>query len=128
MPTCSRSSSTRCADISPSRPRWKRPRTMKPRLPFPCLRKPPKQPDRRDTAMTTTCEHAPKGSAVGRHAWPWAMLALALLGSPQPAQAQRPPPPRPGKVLLIRGAFTVFSLGLDTLGDKLKEHGLDAEV
>jgi hypothetical protein len=59
----------------------------------------------------------------------WAALAVAVvLSVPRLTHAQRPPQRRPGKVLLIRGAFTVFSLGLDTLGDKLKEYGLDVEV
>jgi hypothetical protein len=31
-------------------------------------------------------------------------------------------------VLIIRGAFTIFSLGLDTLGDELEAHGLDVSV
>ncbi|QDU98653.1 thioesterase domain-containing protein [Lignipirellula cremea] len=35
---------------------------------------------------------------------------------------------RPGRVLMIRGAFTVFSLGLDTLATKLRAQGLDVVV
>jgi hypothetical protein len=37
-------------------------------------------------------------------------------------------PQRRGKVIIIRGAFTVFSLGLNELGDKLAKYGLDVEV
>ncbi len=37
-------------------------------------------------------------------------------------------PQRKGKVIIIRGAFTVFSLGLNDLGDKLAAMGLDVEV
>jgi len=35
---------------------------------------------------------------------------------------------RKGKVLVVRGAFTVFSLGLDTLASKLRQHGCDVTV
>jgi hypothetical protein len=37
-------------------------------------------------------------------------------------------PQRHGKVVVIRGAFTVFSLGLNELGEKLAKYGLDVEV
>ena len=33
-----------------------------------------------------------------------------------------------GKVIIIRGAFTVFSLGMNDLGDKLRRHGYDVDV
>ena len=33
-----------------------------------------------------------------------------------------------GKVLIVRGLFTVFSLGLDSLGEKLRDEGLDVQV
>lgn len=33
-----------------------------------------------------------------------------------------------GRVVVIRGAFTVFSLGMNELGEKLREHGFDVEV
>ena len=44
------------------------------------------------------------------------------------AQAANGPTHRPGKVIIIRGAFTVFSLGMNELGDKLRQYGLDVEV
>ena len=83
--------------------------------------------------MTPTCEPARKRTLAWWRTMAWAAIAMSIamstmLGAPRLAHAQRPPPRRPGKVLLIRGAFTVFSLGLDTLGDKLKEYGLDVEV
>ncbi len=33
-----------------------------------------------------------------------------------------------GKVIIIRGAFTVFSLGMNDLGEKLREYGFDVDV
>jgi hypothetical protein len=33
-----------------------------------------------------------------------------------------------GRVVVIRGAFTVFSLGMNELGEKLREYGFDVEV
>ncbi len=57
-----------------------------------------------------------------------ALGTIAVLAAPAAAHAQGTPQRRPGKVLIIRGAFTVFSLGLDTLGDQLKEQGLDVTV
>lgn len=44
------------------------------------------------------------------------------------ALADDPQPRRPGKVIIIRGAFTVFSLGMNELGKKLSQQGLDVEV
>ncbi|MFO7904604.1 MAG: hypothetical protein R6U98_18215 [Pirellulaceae bacterium] len=37
-------------------------------------------------------------------------------------------PRRRGTVIIIRGAFTVFSLGMNELGEKLSQHGLDVKV
>jgi pimeloyl-ACP methyl ester carboxylesterase len=34
----------------------------------------------------------------------------------------------PGKVLLVRGVLTVFSLGLDDLADRLRRKGLDVQI
>lgn len=57
-------------------------------------------------------------------------ITLLLLTTPfwNTASANESKPPRPGKVIIIRGAFTVFSLGMNELGKKLSEHGLDVEV
>jgi len=55
------------------------------------------------------------------------ILAVAILAFAGRAAAQSAKP-RAGKVLLIRGAFTVFSLGLDSLGVKLEQAGLDVSV
>ncbi len=52
-------------------------------------------------------------------------MALVLCSA---ASAASTAPQRKGKVIVIRGAFTVFSLGLDDLGDKLSDQGLDVEV
>ncbi len=54
--------------------------------------------------------------------------AIAALASPPAAAAERSLPRRPGRVLIIRGAFTVFSLGLDTLGAELEKQGLEVSV
>ena len=37
-------------------------------------------------------------------------------------------PVRRGKVVIIRGAFTVFSLGMNDLGERLREYGYDVDV
>ncbi|MFW6168895.1 MAG: hypothetical protein ACODAD_00295 [Planctomycetota bacterium] len=57
-------------------------------------------------------------------------ITLLLLATPfwNTASAHDRKPPRRGKVIIIRGAFTVFSLGMNELGEKLSEHGLDVEV
>jgi hypothetical protein len=52
-------------------------------------------------------------------------VVLVLCGA---VSAAGKTPKRKGKVILIRGAFTVFSLGLNDLGDKLADLGLDVEV
>ncbi len=60
----------------------------------------------------------------------WNILVLVLLVTAcgQCAHAASRTPQRRGKVIVIRGAFTVFSLGLNELGDKLARYGLDVEV
>src|SRR5262245_45677656 len=59
----------------------------------------------------------------------WVALgALATVVAPPPAHARGAPQRRTGRVLIIRGAFTVFSLGLDTLGDELAAQGIDVKV
>src|SRR5262245_54593395 len=70
----------------------------------------------------------------GRHA-SWRLLVvgvalgtLAMLDSCPLAHAGGAPQRRPGRVLIIRGAFTVFSLGLDTLGDELEAQGIAVKV
>ena len=55
----------------------------------------------------------------------WILLAAFLCNG---AWAKSPPPQRRGKVIIIRGAFTVFSLGMNELGEKLAQYGLDVEV
>jgi len=55
-------------------------------------------------------------------------LALLLLMAVLPSLAVAAQPARKGKVLIVRGAFTIFSLGLDTLGSKLRKQGCDVVV
>ena len=50
-----------------------------------------------------------------------AILCNTALASDRPLE-------RRGKVIIIRGAFTVFSLGMNSLGEKLEERGLDVDV
>ncbi len=52
------------------------------------------------------------------------LLTMATL----PSLAKAAPARRKGKVLVVRGAFTIFSLGLDTLGSKLRKQGCDVTV
>ncbi len=67
-----------------------------------------------------------------RPAWAVTGVAIALLwtatgiAGDQPSQTTTTQ--RKGKVIVVRGAFTVFSLGLNDLGDKLTKLGLDVEV
>lgn len=56
-----------------------------------------------------------------------ATLSIALLLAASSTALARSPK-LPGKVLLVRGAFNVFSLGLDELAQKLLSRGLDVEV
>ncbi|OHB80162.1 MAG: hypothetical protein A2V98_12300 [Planctomycetes bacterium RBG_16_64_12] len=56
------------------------------------------------------------------------LCATALLAASGTGFARAPSPKPRGKVLIVRGAFNVFSLGLDELGQKLKSRGLDVEV
>ena len=55
----------------------------------------------------------------------FAAAALLLCSS---AYAGTAIPQYRGRVIVIRGAFTVFSLGLNDLGDELAEYGFDVEV
>ncbi len=55
----------------------------------------------------------------------WGAMLLLLCNA---ASAARQTAPRPGKIIVIRGAFTVFSLGLNELGEKLSQRGLDVDV
>ena len=52
-------------------------------------------------------------------------LVACLCGT---ALADSRTPQRRGKVIIIRGALTVFSLGMNELGEKLEQYGLDVEV
>ncbi len=54
-------------------------------------------------------------------------LVLALRVSSAEAQQQSAGPP-PGRVLVIRGVFNVFSLGLDDLACKLAQQGYQVDV
>ncbi|QDU95898.1 alpha/beta fold hydrolase [Lignipirellula cremea] len=56
-----------------------------------------------------------------------AALSLLLLPGGLAADAQSLPCP-PGKVLIFRGIFTVFSLGLDELTGDLQNAGYDAQI
>lgn len=55
------------------------------------------------------------------------MIALMAMLFCTTALANNGQGPR-GKVVIIRGAFTVFSLGLNDLGEKLREYGYDVDV
>lgn len=55
-----------------------------------------------------------------------ALLLIVLITNSALASGRHPE--RRGKVIIIRGAFTVFSLGMNTLGKKLEQHGLDVQV
>lgn len=58
-----------------------------------------------------------------------ATLSLAaLLITSNSATAQSRSAKYPGKIVIVRGAFNVFSLGLDDLGDKLRRRGFNVEV
>jgi alpha-beta hydrolase superfamily lysophospholipase len=50
-------------------------------------------------------------------------IVVAFGGNPGAAQPQSR-----AHVYLLRGLFNVFSLGMDTLADELKRHGIDATV
>ncbi|NQT16627.1 MAG: hypothetical protein HQ582_27960, partial [Planctomycetes bacterium] len=52
----------------------------------------------------------------------------ALLIVSHVAQAQSRSYRYPGKIVIVRGAFNVFSLGLDDLGDKLRRRGFNVDV
>jgi len=54
-----------------------------------------------------------------------ASLLLMAAFTPSAAAAQFP---RQGKVLVVRGALSIFSLGLDELGSKLRRQGCDVVV
>lgn len=61
----------------------------------------------------------------------WVLLgALVLLCAPlQTARAQSgSSSPYIGKVYLMRGLANIFSLGMDTLAEKLRQRGIDAQV
>ena len=67
--------------------------------------------------------------ARGRASLPVTALVLAAaLGASPVARGESPPPARAGKVLLVRGVFTVFSLGLDDLAKQLAAQGVNVEV
>src|SRR5580698_5397450 len=50
-----------------------------------------------------------------------ALMMAALGSSPSMAESR-------AHVYLLRGLMNIFSLGMDTLGDKLKSHGINATV
>ena len=56
------------------------------------------------------------------------LFAAAALWLCSSASAGTSTPQYRGRVIVIRGAFTVFSLGLNDLGEELAEYGLDVEV
>ena len=58
-----------------------------------------------------------------------ATLSLAaLLITSNSATARSRSAKYPGRIVIVRGAFNVFSLGLDDLGDKLRRRGFNVEV
>jgi predicted esterase len=67
----------------------------------------------------------------GRFASPRALLLFPLLVSLSigSGNAQTTPTSQPGAhVYLLRGAFNVFSLGMDQIAAKLRQHGIHASV
>jgi hypothetical protein len=64
---------------------------------------------------------------AGNHARTASVPALLIvLIAAGTARAESPE--HRGRVLIIRGAFTVFSLGMDALGEKLEQKGFDVDV
>lgn len=61
-------------------------------------------------------------------AMPLSMIMFCILGSHATAQDDQPAPRIRGRVLIVRGIFSVFSLGMDTLGHKLKQQGFEVKV
>ena len=56
------------------------------------------------------------------------VTALLLCVAEGSRGAQPPAIRRPGKVLIVRGVMTVFSLGLDELASKMEKHGFDVSI
>jgi len=65
---------------------------------------------------------------LGGFRLPVTLSMVLLLAASSTALAKSRVPKLPGKVLLVRGAFNVFSLGLDDLAQKLVSRGLDVQV
>ncbi len=53
---------------------------------------------------------------------------VVIVGSATSAMADPAPGRRPGRILIIRGIFTVFSLGMDTLACKLAQRGYRVDL
>lgn len=56
------------------------------------------------------------------------VAGVAMTGASATAVANAPPAYRPGRVLIIRGIFSVFSFGLDDLACKLSQRGYRVDV
>lgn len=57
-----------------------------------------------------------------------ALLGTIAVCAPSASAQQRSSPPPRARVLLVRGGFTVFSLGLNTLADELERLGYQVDV
>jgi len=55
-------------------------------------------------------------------------VAMALLLLAANVGAATNPPPKPGRILIIRGIFSVFSLGMDRLACELAQQGYRVDV
>ena len=56
------------------------------------------------------------------------VASVALFSVPGRSQTAAPPKPAPVHVYLVRGLLNVFSLGLDSIADNLRHHGIEATV
>src|SRR5215470_14210287 len=79
------------------------------------------------------CTRSRRFSRLARRGWHRprsAVLSLLLLGlSIGISNAQTTPTSQPREhIYLLRGAFNVFSLGMDQIGTRLRQHGIHATV
>lgn len=78
-------------------------------------------PDRLDSTIPQKTRH------VGKRFASLIIPALILMTAGN-AEARDDTTPVRGRVLIVRGIFSVFSLGMDTLADKLRNEGYDVRV
>ena len=86
-------------------------------------------PSFRDLLGSSVPRRRQDDSNISRRCCVERLLGLTLLGIGSPGFSGEPPVRQgKGKVLLVRGILTVFSLGLDDLTARLNQQGCDAEV